>query len=107
MKIGFHKCEDKIQLATAQVAVVGSTVKKILHPMAQDYVKSNEEPVKSSEEHVKSSEEQVKSNDAEGKTDQPGAPVSIVHSPHSSKNGDKCDEKYVCRSRRLDLNKNK
>lgn len=113
-----RRTQEKIQLLTTQVAVLGRIVNKLSHPAVQDSVnskadseksseepaKSNEEPAKSGEEHQKSNDPSEKSNDGEGKTAQPGAPVSTVHSPPTSKTCSKRVEQiYVRRSSRLFL----
>ncbi|CAA7056823.1 unnamed protein product [Microthlaspi erraticum] len=57
------KTQEKIQVLTAQVAVVGRIVKKLSHPQAQDSVKSSEDTAKSNEDSAKANEELEKKNE--------------------------------------------
>lgn len=76
LKLGFERCDEKIQILTTEVVAMGSLLEKLRHPAA---------------------EEHVKSNDANLKQDQTGGPVSPVHSPQTSK----CDNNHRRKIRRL------
>ncbi|CAA7047622.1 unnamed protein product [Microthlaspi erraticum] len=62
------KTQEKIQVLTAQVAVVGRIVKKLSHP--KDSQKSDEKPVHSNEDSAKAKEELEKNEDLDQKNEE-------------------------------------